>query len=482
MYYGNAIHSKGGCMNTMVRGKTSIALLFMLLFFCKTNAQNIAVIGTGYVGLVTGAGLSHIGHTVVCADVDVKKTEQLQAGIIPIYEPGLAEIVQKNVDAGRLTFTTDVNAAIFDNDIIFIAVGTPMSDDGKADMKYVYSVVETIAHNINRHKIIVTKSTVPVKTGREIRDVLENQYHIPSDSFSLVSNPEFLREGSAVQDFLYPDRIVLGTDREEAFSVLSALYKPLQDRGARIIKTNLETSELIKYAANAFLALKITSMNQIANLCDAVGADANVLREGIGTDTRIGTAFLKQGPGYGGSCFPKDTQALVCIADQYNISLDVVKAVIRANEYQKTIPVTKLKELFFKKYGTEELKGKQIAIIGLAFKGNTDDVRYSPSITMIENLQKEGAIVLAYDPAAMDNMRQVFPEIRYTQTMYEAMIGADGIIIATEWDEFRDIDLAYVKAIVHDSILVDARNILDPKMMKQHEFVCDTIGQSYLCQ
>jgi len=455
-----------------------VALLFTMVF---VQGHNVAVIGTGYVGLVTGAGLAEVGHTVICADIDEQKINQLRLGIIPIYEPGLAELVERNVEVNRLFFTTDIAAAILDSDVLFIAVGTPMSDDGQADMRYVYSVVDSIAQNIKDYKVIVTKSTVPVGTGKAIRNMLQSHYHIESTLFSVVSNPEFLREGSAVQDFLFPDRIVIGSDDQKAIDVMRDIYRTFLQAGSGIVTTNLETSELIKYAANAFLALKLTSMNQVANLCDNVGADANIVALGIGLDPRIGQAFLKQGPGYGGSCFPKDTQALVYTAQQYGQSMDIIRAVITANEYQKTVPITKLKRLFKTRYRSDDLYGKTVAILGLAFKGNTDDIRYSPSITMIEQLCASGATVHAYDPVAMENMKKLFPDIVYFTSPYDALRGANALIIATEWDEFKMLDFTYIKTIMHDHIIVDARNIIDPGIMVEAGFLCDTIGQSYLC-
>lgn len=458
-----------------------VLFVSLLLVTTLTQGRNIAVIGTGYVGLVTGAGLAEVGHVVTCADVDQQKIDQLHSGIIPIYEPGLAELVEKNVAANRLSFSTDIAAVIANNDILFIAVGTPMSDDGQADMRYVYSVVASIAQNIKNQKVIVTKSTVPVGTGKEICRMLEEDYHIEKTLFSVVSNPEFLREGSAIQDFLFPDRIVIGSDSQDAIDTMYEIYKTFSDAGSKIVATNFETSELIKYAANAFLALKLTSMNQMANLCDKVHADANIVALGIGLDSRIGQHFLKQGPGYGGSCFPKDTQALVYTAQQHGQSMDIIKAVITVNEYQKTIPVKKLKQLFNKHYGIDTLRGKKIAILGLAFKGNTDDIRYSPSITMIEQLLSEGAIIHAYDPAAMENMKKLFSDVLYFASPYDAVRSTDAFIIATEWDEFKMLDLAYMKTIMQDHIMVDGRNIIDPEIIVNAGFICDSIGQSYLC-
>ena len=458
---------------------------FFFMFLCTvifSKEYKIAVIGTGYVGLVTGAGLAEIGHTVTCVDIDQEKIDQLRLGIIPIYEHGLDKLVESNVQANRLFFTTDISGVITEHDILFIAVGTPMSDDGQADMHYVYSVVDSIAQHINKYTVIITKSTVPVGTGKEIRKILQEKYHIDPSLFAVVSNPEFLREGSAVQDFLVPDRIVVGSDDQDAITIMRDIYQKFSDKGSSIVATNLETSELTKYAANAFLALKLTSMNQVANLCDRVGADANIVALGIGLDPRIGQHFLKQGPGYGGSCFPKDTQALVYTAELYGQSMDIIKAVIYANEYQKTIPVSKLKRLFAMQYGSDDLSGKTIAVLGLAFKGNTDDIRYSPSITIIEQLQAAGAIIRSYDQAAMENTKKLFPDISYCSCPYDAAAGADALIVATEWEEFKTLDFAYIKSIMQNFIIVDARNIIDPEVLVNAGFLCDTIGQSYLCR
>lgn len=473
---------KGGSMISIIFHYIfSIIQIMIILVPSFLFAHNITVIGTGYVGLVSGAGFAELGHHVLCADIDAKKIEQLTEGIIPIYEPGLDVLVAKNVKRGLLSFTSDVKEAIIKNDILFIAVGTPMSDEGKADMKYVYDVVDTIGKNFaNNHKIIVTKSTVPVNTGKEIRCILEKKYNISPMSFSVVSNPEFLREGSAVDDFLNPDRIVIGADNEDALSLVANIYQPLIDKGSILITTNLQTSELIKYAANAMLALKLTFINQIANLADKVLADTKKIAYGIGSDKRIGHHFLNPGPGYGGSCFPKDTQALWYIANQYKVPLEIVKATIIANEYQKKVPVQKLKRLFKKRDVSSSLCGKKVAILGLAFKGNTDDVRYSPAISIIEQLQKEGAIISAYDEAATKNMRTLFSDIEYFNCPYEAVKNADAIIIATEWESFKKLDFNHIATLVKNKIIIDARNIIDPEILKNAGFFVDAIGQ-YCC-
>lgn len=473
---------KGGFMITIIFHYIfSMIQIMIILVPSFLLAHNITVIGTGYVGLVSGAGFAELGHRVVCADIDAEKIAQLKQGIIPIYEPGLEQLVSKNVSAGLLSFTSDTEKAIAENDILFIAVGTPMSDEGKADMKYVYAVVDTIGKNFGSdHKIIVTKSTVPVNTGKEIRSILEKKYNIPGSLFSVVSNPEFLREGSAVEDFLNPDRIVIGADNEDALCVIGNIYQPLIDKGSILITTNLQTAELIKYAANAMLALKLTFINQIANLADKVLADTKKIAYGIGSDKRIGHHFLNAGPGYGGSCFPKDTQALWYIANQYKVPLEIVKATIIANEYQKTVPVQKLKKLFKKRDISGNLRGKKVAILGLAFKGNTDDVRYSPAISIIEQLQKERAMISAYDEAAAKNMQNIFPDIEYFECPYETVKNADAIIIATEWESFKSLDFDRIATLVKNKIIIDARNIIDPEILKNAGFFVDAIGQ-YCC-
>lgn len=430
----------------------------------------IAVIGTGYVGLVTGVGLAEVGNKVICADVDAKKIQMLKNGIIPIYEPGLREIVDSNVLAGLITFTTDIAQAITQSQVIFIGVGTPMNDNGSANLTYVKSVLDTIASSINGFKVIVTKSTVPVGTGAWIRHYLEEK-GVSRDLFSLVSNPEFLREGNAVSDFLHPDRIVLGTESEQALEIMKDVYKMFTNQGTRFIYTNVATSETIKYASNAFLAVKLSYINEIANLCDATGADIKTVAFAMGLDKRISPLFLNPGPGFGGSCFPKDSQALLYMADQNHMKMPVVQASLITNEIQKTKPAEKLLALF-----NNDIQNKKIAILGLAFKANTDDIRYSPAINTIEILLDHGAIIHAYDPAAMDNMRAIFPHITYCTSTYDAINQAEGIIIMTEWDEFKTLDLQLLSDLMRNKVLVDARNLLDIHQLKEFGFIFDTMG------
>lgn len=438
------------------------------------DVGKIAIIGTGYVGLVTGAGLAEFGNTVICADIEKKKIEMLQRGEIPIYEPGLKEIVDKNVAALRLSFTFDVAQAIKQADVIFIAVGTPMQEDGGADLSYVQGVVNNIAQHINGFKVICTKSTVPIGTGALIRNLLEGQGIDPA-SFAIVSNPEFLREGTAVSDFINPDRIVIGAESEIALKIMQKIYEPLFKQKIKNVLTNVTTSETIKYASNAFLAVKLSYINEIANLCDATGADVKTVAHAMGLDKRISPLFLQPGPGFGGSCFPKDSQALLYMAQQKNLMLPVVQASLTTNEQQKKIPAQKLLGLF-----NNDINGKIIAILGLAFKANTDDVRSSPALATIKELQKKGAYIKAYDPVATENMRLQLPNIEYCSTLECAVTEADAMIIMTEWDEFKSMNLEQVAGQMRSKILVDARNILNISELKRLGFIFDNIGQSYL--
>jgi len=457
-------------------------ILLLPPFFCTAHNKNlITVIGTGYVGLVTGACLAEIGNTVICADIDTKKIDLLKNNCMPIYEQGLAEIVARNVAAKRLAFTDNVSQAIADADIIFIAVGTPMGEKGNADLSYIYAAVDTIAQNLTSHKIIVTKSTVPIGTGKSIRAKLEEEWGIDSQLFSVASNPEFLREGLAVQDFLQPDRIVIGTDSDAALVALYEVYEPLIAAGVNHILTDIQTAEMIKYAANGFLSVKISYINEIANLCDEVDADVVTVAYAMGLDHRISPYFLNPGPGFGGSCFPKDAQALVFIAQQHDLPFFTVQAALDANSLQQKTPVKKLTHLLAKKYN-QTLVDKTIAVLGLAFKANTDDIRYSPAITTITELLNAGAIVKAYDPIAMPNMSQLFPQIIYGDSVYSTVADADAIIIMTDWDEIKQMNFNHVKALVNQPIIIDARNIINPETLKELGFDCDTIGQSYLCK
>jgi len=447
----------------------------------QSSEETIAIIGTGYVGLVLGACLPEFGNKrIICADIDAHKISLLQQGKIPIYEPGLKELIKRNVEAKRLFFTNNVASAIKDATTIFITVNTPMGDDGAADLSAVKSVINSIAQNIDSYKIIVTKSTVPIGTGKKIRTMLE-QHGISPTMFDIVSNPEFLREGSAVTDFLEPARIVIGTESDRALTAMCKIYEPLVTRGTPYVLTNIVTAEIIKYAANAFLATKLSFMNGVANMCDSIGADAQTVAFAMGLDPRISPQFLKCGPGFGGSCFPKDIQALLYIAQQHGIDLHTVHAALEANKIQQKKPTEKLFKLMENYFTDESLPGKTVAILGLAFKANTDDIRYSPAIPTIKTLLQHDIIVKAYDPAAIQNMQQFFPNIIYCTSVYEAVTDVDAIIIMTEWDEFKQMDISRIGSLVNHRILVDARNILSPTLLKKTGFVCDNIGQSYLC-
>ncbi|MGB8366885.1 MAG: UDP-glucose/GDP-mannose dehydrogenase family protein [Candidatus Babeliales bacterium] len=446
----------------------------------QSQKKIITIIGTGYVGLVTGAGLAELGNTVICADIDVHKISRLQQGEIPIYEQGLKHLVDHNVAANRLFFTNNVGQAIQDATLIFVAVNTPMGEDGAANLTALKSVVQSIAQHINNHKIIVIKSTVPVGTGQQVRTLLEQQGVAPT-MFDMVSNPEFLREGSAVNDFLAPDRLVIGAESNYAIDAICKIYEPLIMRGTPHVLTNIVTAEITKYAANAFLATKVSFINEIANLCDTIQADAQTVALALGLDSRINPKFLKFGPGFGGSCFPKDTEALLYTAQQHGINLHTVHAAIQANKMQQKKPAEKLFKLMKNYFGDEHIKGKTATLLGLAFKANTDDIRYSPAIQTINLLLQHGIQVKVYDPAAMQNMQQLFPDITYCSSAYEAVTDTDAIIVMTEWDEFKQMNIDQVSKLMRTQILVDARNILNPIELKQKGFLCDTIGQSYLC-
>lgn len=439
-----------------------------------TTNPKITIIGVGYVGLVSGAGLAELGNQVMCTDIDTKKIEMLNTGTIPIYEPGLKEIVDHNVATGRLSFTTNVLQALDAADVIFICVGTPMADNGAADLSYIQSTVEMIARALKSYKVIVTKSTVPTGTGAWIRSLLQAK-GIDGASFDVVSNPEFLREGTAVKDFLAPDRIVIGAESERAFEIMNKVYEKMIERDVPLIRTNLVASETIKYASNAFLAIKLSYINEIANLCDETGADAKAVAQGMGLDKRINPYFLNPGPGFGGSCFPKDSRALLYMAQLKGIDLHTVNASLIANETQKKKPFEKLVKIL-----GEDLSNKTIAILGLAFKANTDDIRCSPSITTIELLLKHGAKIQAYDPAANETMRHVFPDITYCRSAYQAAKGTDAIIIMTEWEEFKYLDLAKIGTLTKSRILIDTRNILPINEFKKHNYTFDVIGRRCL--
>jgi len=433
----------------------------------------ITVIGTGYVGLVSGVGLAEFGNTqVICADIDSKKIEQLNKGEIPIYEPGLERLIKKNKK--RLTFTNDVDNAIAQAAVLYVAVGTPMSDDGQANLTYVKSVMKSIATNIgDRKKTIVMKSTVPIGTGNEMSCLL-NEEGVDSSLFDWVSNPEFLREGSAIKDFLNPERIVIGTHSDDARMIMRSIYDQPIKKGAALQETDVASAETIKYACNGFLATKLSFVNELANLCDKTGADIYAVTHGMGTDSRISPKFLNPGPGYGGSCFPKDTEALLYTAEKHDVSLYTIAGGKVTNEEQKKVPVVKLKELI-----PDSLEGKTVAVLGLAFKANTDDIRYSPALTTIKLLKQEGAIIQAYDPQAAENFAKEYPDITYFDSAYEAAQDADALLIITEWPEFAKLDLSRLAVTLRGKIIVDARNMLDGKALHEHDFTFATIGRPH---
>jgi len=429
--------------------------------------KNIAIIGSGHVGLVTGACLAEIGNSVICMDDDVKKIESLQKVIMPFYEPDMAEIVQKNVSSARLSFTTSVEEAVVNADIVFICVGTPQKPDGEADLTQVENVAWRVARAMRGYTVIVEKSTVPVKTGGWIKRTIALNNANNAD-YDIVSNPEFLREGKAVYDFMHPDRIVIGAESERAAQIIRELYKPLK---APVIITNIETSELIKHASNAFLATKISYINAIASICENVGADVEKVAEGMGYDRRIGTDFLNAGIGYGGYCLPKDTAAFIRIAEEAGYDFELLKAVRKINEYQR-------QQLFYKiKKELWNLNGKTIGILGLSFKPDTDDMREAPAIDIIGRLLEEGVRIKAYDPRAMDNCRAIFPDIEYGKDAYEVAEGSDALVIVTEWDEFKKLDLLKIKSLLQQPIIVDGRNIYEPAQMERLGFIYRRVGR-----
>ena len=432
--------------------------------------MHIAVIGTGYVGLVTGACFAEFGVEVTCVDVDQNKIERLNQGIIPIYEPGLDQIVERNSKAGRLHFTTDIKSAVEQALVIFLAVGTPPKDDGSPDMSYYQQAAKDIAGAMNGYKVIVTKSTVPVGTGNWLRGfVAENQK--VKTNFGVASNPEFLREGAAIEDFMRPDRVVIGSNEPDAIAIMKDLYRPLYLIETPIVITSLEAAELIKYAANAFLATKITFINEIANLCDAIGCDVHDVARGMGMDNRIGRKFLHPGPGYGGSCFPKDTRAFTKVGDQFGIQTMVVDAVIEANELQRQAMVPKIKNL------VGDLDGKQIGVLGLSFKPETDDMRESPAIDIIKEMQKLGAHVKAYDPVAMEEAKHCLPDVEFASDEYDAIRDADALVIITEWNQFRALDMEKVKSLLKSPKIADLRNIYEPRDMRALGFEYVGVGR-----
>jgi UDPglucose 6-dehydrogenase len=433
--------------------------------------MKIAVIGSGYVGLVSGACLSEFGHQVVCIDMDAGKIERLKAGKIPIYEPGLEDLVERNAGAKRLSFSTDI-ADIAGAQAIFIAVGTPSRrGDGHADMTYVHSAAKQIAEQLKDYAVIVTKSTVPVGTGREVAKIVRETN--PKAEFDVASNPEFLREGAAITDFMKPDRVVIGTNGERAKEIMRQIYRPLFLIDTPIVFTKLETAELIKYSANAFLAMKITFINQIADLCEQVGADVHDVARGIGLDGRIGSKFLHPSPGFGGSCFPKDTRALIQTARDYGAPLSLIEATLDFNEERKN----RMAERIIAALGAKP-EGKTVAVLGLTFKPNTDDMREAASVTILPALQKRGIKVRAHDPEGMDEAKKQMPDLDYRNDPYEAIDGADALVILTEWNSYRSLDLDRVKGLLKAPIFIDLRNIYRPAEMQAAGFQYSSLGRT----
>jgi UDPglucose 6-dehydrogenase len=434
----------------------------------------VAVVGTGYVGLVVGACLAETGNDVVCADVDAQKITRLKANKLPIYEPGLEPLVVRNQREGRLTFTTDVGDAVERSDIVIIAVGTPPDEDGSADLQHVLTVAQTIGQHMNRPKTIITKSTVPVGTAEKVRVEVAKQ---TATAFHVCSNPEFLKEGAAVEDFMKPDRVILGVDSDESAKVLEELYAPFVRTGNPLIFMDVASAEMTKYAANAMLATRISFMNQIARLCEAVGADVTLVRKGIGSDRRIGSAFLFPGPGYGGSCFPKDVRALIRMGEGRQVPLDILTAVEAANARQKRLLFEKLERHFEGK-----LSGRAVAVWGLAFKAETDDVRESPALVLVEALLGAGASVRVHDPAAIGTARHHLGDrVTYAPHAFDALDGADALAIVTEWLEYRNPDFPRMKQLMRRALIVDGRNLYQPERLGKLGFTYDSIGRRLAC-
>ncbi len=438
--------------------------------------MKIAVVGTGYVGLVTGACLADVGFEVICVDIDVEKITQLKQGISPIFEPGLEDVLERTIQKGRLTFTTDLVPVLKDVQVIFSAVGTPPDDDGSADLQYVVEVAKTVGKHMQDYVLVITKSTVPVGTANLVKETIQQELNKRSVSidFDVASNPEFLKEGDAISDFMKPDRIVVGVESERAQQIFEKMYKPFVLNGHPVIFTDIPSAEMIKYAANAMLATRISFMNDIANLCEIVGADVNMVRKGIGSDTRIGSKFLYAGIGYGGSCFPKDVKALIKTGDQKGYSLDVLKAVEEVNDRQKFVLFNKLQQHY-----QGDLKGKKIGMLGLSFKPNTDDMREAPSLVLIQSLLESGCEVKAYDPAAMhETKRKIGNVITYCNSIEETIEGTDALFLVTEWAEFRVLDPKRIVSLMKTPLVFDGRNIYDPREMREGGVTYFSIGRN----
>jgi UDPglucose 6-dehydrogenase len=431
--------------------------------------MKLTVIGSGYVGLVVGAGFANLGNEVICLDIDKEKIEKLNKGIIPIYEPGLSDLVKRGVRENRLFFTTDKKKAIEHGQVIFIAVGTPSKPDGSVDLQYVDAVAKDIALYMNEYKIIVNKSTVPVGTANRVKKIIkENKGNA---EFDVVSNPEFLREGAAVKDFQNPERIIIGADSEKARDIMKSLYKGIERTGRPIVFTGIKSAEIIKYSSNAMLATRISFMNEMARLCEKVGANVKQVSRGMGLDTRIGPRFLQAGVGYGGSCFPKDVRGFIDTAKQNGLQFNILEAVDKVNEEQKRSLIPKIQKLL------PNLKDKKIAVWGLAFKPRTDDMREAPSLVIINELQKLGAKIAAFDPEARETAKKVLKDVEYTETAFDAVKDADCLVLITEWDDFRHLDMEKVKSLMKQPNLVDGRNVYEPEEMKELGFNYLSVGR-----
>ena len=433
--------------------------------------MKICIVGTGYVGLVTGACLADLGIEVVGVDKDAEKIAMLKDGEIPIYEPGLKTLVQKNVDQGRLSFSTDLGTAIEQSTAIFIAVGTPPLPDGSTDLRFIRQVATSISEHLNSYKVIVTKSTVPIGTGKLIAKIVREGSR-GAQTFAVVSNPEFLREGSAIEDFQRPDRVVIGTDDPKALGTMLDIYSPLRVTGVPFVTTNVESAELIKYASNSFLATKVSFINEVAELCERSGADVEVVAQGMGLDHRIGSEFLHPGPGFGGSCFPKDTSAMASISRDRGLRFRIVESVLKVNEHTRSRMVDKIVDSF------GSLDGKRVAVLGLTFKPDTDDLRESPAISIIEGMLKLGPEVRAYDPVANEKCRALLPDVVFCDSAYEAAREADGLVIMTEWNQFRKLDSETLRSVMKQPLIVDLRNIYEPLDMARAGFRYVSVGRA----
>lgn len=433
--------------------------------------MNICVVGVGYVGLVTGTCFAELGLNVTCVDNDEKKIDLLKSGKVPIYEPGLEEMVSKNAREGRLHFTSDLNQGVAQALVVFIAVGTPQGDDGAADLQYVWEVARSIGRTMADYKVVVTKSTVPVGTGQKVAAIIRQEQAQPIP-FDVVSNPEFLREGSAIEDFMRPNRVVVGAYSDQAKAIMKDLYSPLYLLETPFVVTDVETAEMIKYASNAFLATKISFINEMANICELVGADVNVVAKGMGLDNRIGSKFLHAGPGFGGSCFPKDTAAIARLAQDKGYRFQIVEAVMAVNYQQRLVMVEKIKQAL-----GGSLAGKTVACLGLAFKPNTDDMRDAPSLVILPTLMAAGATVRAFDPASMDEAKRMIAGLVYCENAYDTAQGADCLLIMTEWNQFRNLDWARIKAQLNAPVVVDLRNVYNPQKLRDEGFTYVSVGR-----